>query len=228
MATTRTKKRATVKGTVGADVRVSKRIRLGSNKICSSSSCSTASSSSLKTSNYKKCPTKTLEMPNGETIETTKTFPGHIEMVPSRHWNTATFDLVYPRLRLLPSQLTYTWAYEKCPDKPGGFRPTCWPNTPEDTIVKKLFLHPAYRQITWSGPWAEAKLQAEIARYDRVKWFWLFNDGWAYFHGLDNKHRYVARRFRREMESPWVMAWLGELIGEGEVAKILDYMVKEE
>lgn len=69
----------------------------------------------------------------------------------------------------------------------------------------------------------------ERARYDRVKWFWLFNDGWAYLPGWDDKYRYAARRFQREMESPWVAAWLGELIGEEEVAKILAHMeVKKE
>lgn len=226
MALTINKKRPVEESPVGVGVRMPKRIRL---KLPKSSSSRSTSSSSREASNDKTLPTKVVETPTGETIEATETFPWYIKRDPTKHWKTSTFDLAYPHLHHTHvDQLTYTWAYERCPYRPEVFRPTCWPDAPEDTIRKDLFAHPTHREVAWSGPWAERKLAAEVARYDRVKWFWLFNDGWAYVPGWDDKHRYAARRFRREMESPWVVTWLRELIGEGEVAKILAHMEEKE
>lgn len=227
MAITENKKRTAEEGPAGAGARKPKRIRHNIPK-SSSSSTSSSTSSNNGGSNVNVLPTKPVEMPTGEFIEATENFPWYIKKNPAKHWKPSTFTLDFPHLRQREvTELTYTWAYEQDPYQPDVFRPTCWPDAPEDTIPKTLFLNKCHRRIAWSGKWAEAKLQAEIARYDRVKWFWLFNDGWAYLPGWDDKHLYVARRFRREMESPWVVAWLEELIGEEEVAKILAHMEKK-
>lgn len=172
-------------------------------------------------------PMKTMEMPTGETIRALEWFPSWIKKDPYKHWRVETFNLRYRNLyRQYPDELRWTWAYEENPSSPKGFSATCWPDAPEDRIFKQLFAHSKHRKLVWRGPWAKQKLQAEIARYERVKWFWCFNDGPGYLHGYDNKYIYMARRFKDEMESPWIQAWLGELIGKNEVKKILKQMEK--
>lgn len=258
---TKSKKRAAEDSAASAGAGCTKRLRLTFSKSPSPSSSPITTPPPSPEASYKKNnsinteanflafpATKTIEMPTGELIKAAETFPRHLVRDPSKHWTSSTFTLDFPALtNRCTFLLKYEWAYERKrglndDDSDGDessaaaaghlvFRPVCWPVAPADTIIKKLFIHRDRRNITWTGPWAAAKLAAEIERYERVKWFWLFNDGYMYFHGYDDKYYYASHRFSRELESQWVVAWLGELIGEGELGKIMKHhaeMKKEE
>lgn len=96
-----------------------------------------------------------------------------------------------------------------------------FPTTPQDDIPKTVFLHADHPRLQWGGRWARAKLAREVRKYERVKALWLFEHDHGFLPGYDDKHAFVAAMFARELESPWVLAWLRELIGEEDVDRIL-------
>ncbi|PSR97527.1 hypothetical protein BD289DRAFT_450864 [Coniella lustricola] len=102
------------------------------------------------------------------------------------------------------------------------------PLTPEDDITKTLFLHNEAPKIKWVGKHTNAILNRHIEKYDRLKTFWLFEDIFgtpSLRTGLrHDKRLLVAHKFREEMQSPWVQAWLEDLIGAKDVEEIMDYM----
>ncbi|KUI62464.1 hypothetical protein VP1G_09577 [Cytospora mali] len=151
-------------------------------------------------------------------------YPMHNEVLtPQEHWDEKSFDLSSPRL-VRPLPLRYTLVEEKNPMTGGPCDRAYVPDIPADDIKKVLFLNPKYTNIRLVGKWAERKLAEEIAKYDRVKRFWLFNYGYAYCPGWDCKHEFVAATFAEELQSPWVVAWLAELIGRKDVYTILDHL----
>lgn len=89
-----------------------------------------------------------------------------------------------------------------------------------DNTDRVLFIHPDCPKICYTGEWAVTKLKGEIAKYKRVKSFWLFEDRDDYFPSYDDKEYFMADVFTRELQSTWVLAWLKELIGEEKVKKL--------
>lgn len=138
-------------------------------------------------------------------------------------WEEKHFDLQSPLLdRSAP--LKYTTIEVKSPRTGETQDQVCVPDSPLDNIRKVLFLHPLHTGIKWVGAHAERKLAAEKAKYERVKEFWLFGYGHAYCPNWDQRHQFVAETFHEELQSPWVLAWLAQLIGPDNVYQILDHL----
>ncbi|ROW16140.1 hypothetical protein VPNG_01785 [Cytospora leucostoma] len=151
-------------------------------------------------------------------------YPTHHHVrTPQDDWEEWKFDLSSPRL-VRPLPLRYTRVELQNPHTGSMYDSVHVPGTPEDNIKKDLFLHPERSGIKWVGEMAEQKLAEEIRKYERVKKFWLFNHGYAYCPGWDCKHEFVAAHFAEEIQSPWVAAWMAELIGRKDVYLILDHL----
>lgn len=151
-------------------------------------------------------------------------YPVHYEtLTPQELWEEKHFDLSSPRL-VQPLPLRYKLVEEKSPLTGGLYDLVLIPEMPADNIKKDLFIHPKHTNIRWVGEWAERKLTKEIGMYERVKKFWLFNYGYAYCPSWDCKHEFVAMEFSEEMQRPWVVAWLAELIGRRDVYMILGHL----
>ncbi|KAF3762518.1 hypothetical protein M406DRAFT_72519 [Cryphonectria parasitica EP155] len=161
--------------------------------------------------------------------------PKDVNFNPEDMWDKDFRLERYPRLQL-DKPLQYTWTTDADRNPKTGqwdhFYPChCYPVAPEDDIKKTLFLNDKKPNIRWAGEWAKAQLRREIAKYEAVKEFWLFEyadlAGRAFMPGLDSKYQFIATHFTEEMDSPWVQAWLGQLIGHEEVHKILQAMYYE-
>lgn len=128
--------------------------------------------------------------------------------------------------------LRFRWTTERNP-KTGEFdwkHPIeCYPITPPDDIKKELFVHPELRKFRWTGPDADEILKREIRKYNYVKEFWLFEYQNCFSPVLDDKHVFCAYYYWPQIQSPWVRAWLQELIGEDNMAAIMlsykDYVI---
>lgn len=100
----------------------------------------------------------------------------------------------------------------------------CVPVAPADDIEKTLCLGGRTAKTTllrWCGDWAERKLHREIAKYEAVKEFWVFDyckD--LVMPGFKEKEEFCAGQFLEELQSPWVCAWLREFLGDGVMDKI--------
>lgn len=96
------------------------------------------------------------------------------------------------------------------------------PGQDAQTIIPKaVFLHADRPRLRWGGRWARAKLAREERKYERVRALWLLEQDHGFLPGYDDKHAFVAAVFARELESPWVLAWLRELMSEEDVGRIL-------
>lgn len=147
---------------------------------------------------------------------------------PKGFYNEELFDLSSSHLiNALPvkyERLTHTSPLTSS-STDTAIEPRFWYPAPiEDDIKKTLFIHPSNREIVWVGRLAEAKLENEIKKYHRVKDLWLFQASDAYMPGYDKKAEFIASVYEHEMLSPWVVCWLTELIGEEEVANILEHI----
>lgn len=151
-------------------------------------------------------------------------YPTHHHVrAPQDDWEEWRFDLSSPRL-VRPLPLRYTRVGLQNPRTGSMYDSVHVPGVPDDNIEKVLFLHPERAGIRWVGRMAERKLAEEVRKYERVKTFWLFNHGYAYCPGWDRKHEFVAAHFAEEIQSPWVAAWMAELIGRRDVYLILDHL----
>ncbi|ROV91757.1 hypothetical protein VSDG_06457 [Cytospora chrysosperma] len=147
----------------------------------------------------------------------------HETPTPQELWEEKRFDLSSPRL-VRPLPLRYKLVEEKSLLPGGTYDRTYIPETPADSIKKELVVHPRHPNIRWGGVWARRKLAEEVAKYERIKKFWLFNYGYAYCPSWDCKHEFVAMEFAEEMQSPWVVAWLAKLISHKDVYLILEHL----
>lgn len=131
----------------------------------------------------------------------------------------------YPRL--VTTKLTYRYKKLRNPWF-HNWEYVCFPIAPADDIEKSLHLAGGSKHIKWTGFWAEQKLQKEIAKYERIKEFWLFNYSInavvPFFAGLDKKEEFVVGLFPEELESPWVRAWLREFLGDDIMDEIVTAM----
>lgn len=154
--------------------------------------------------------------------------------------DVSRFKLDSPRL-IKSGPQRFRWSTERNP-KTGEFDweypVECFPIAPPDDIKKELFFHPEFRKLSWSGPVADKVLKHEIRKYEVVKEFWLFEYQGCFAPGIDDKHIFCAYKYQNELQSPWVRGWLKELIGEDNLAKVLqsyqdnvipwyDYMMEE-
>lgn len=151
--------------------------------------------------------------------------PPGCRLNPTDLWDESAFNLSSPRL-VKPHPLKYIWStFETSTDGDKVTKhhtPSCLPVAPADDIPKTMSIHPDRPGMRWTGAWAKAKLAVEVERYERVKAFWLFENDFGFLAGLDDKHEFVASVFARELDSPWVVGWLRELIGEEDMGKIMD------
>lgn len=141
---------------------------------------------------------------------------------PKDFWDEKSFNLAhYPRL--VTTKLAYRYPKVKNPWN-DVWEYVCFPIAPADDIKKSLHLGRTTKHLKWTGVWAEQKLQKEIAKYERIKEFWLFNYAMSsvvpFFPGLDKKEEFCVGLFSKELQSPWVCAWLRELLGD----KVMDAM----
>lgn len=152
------------------------------------------------------------------------TLPVHHEpLTPQQLWEEKRFDLSSPRLiRPLPQR--YKLIEETGPLASGPDSRVFIPDVPADDIRKVLSINPSRAGMRWAGGWAKGELAREVAMYERVKGFWLFNYGYAYCPSWDFKHEFVAAEFAEEMQRPRVVAWLAELIGREDVCLVLEYL----
>ncbi|ROW11628.1 hypothetical protein VMCG_01545 [Cytospora schulzeri] len=147
----------------------------------------------------------------------------HETTTPQELWEEKRFDLSSPRL-VRPLPLRYKVVEDKSPITGGFYDRVCIPDMPADNIKKDLVVHTEHPKLRWGGVWAQGKLAEEVAMYERVKKFWLFNYGYSYCPSWDCKHEFVAVEFAEEMQRPRVVAWLAELIGRKDVYLILDHL----
>lgn len=149
--------------------------------------------------------------------------PNNVKPTFTKPWDEEKFHLDYPHLMSpCPTRYTFSTASHPATGGDGKDEPFIFlPDTPRDDIPKTVFLHADRPHLRWGGRWARAKLAREVRKYERVKALWLFEHDHGFLPGYDDKHAFVAAVFARELESPWVLAWLRELIGEEDVARIL-------
>lgn len=134
----------------------------------------------------------------------------------ARLWDEETLNLgQYPRL--VTTKLTYRYDQLKNPWT-DAWEYVCFPIAPADDIEKSLHVGHGSRHTKWTGFWAEQKLQKEIAKYEAIKEFWLFNYAIStvvpFLAGLDKKEEFCAGLFSEELQSPWVRCWLREFLGD--------------
>lgn len=199
----------------------------------------TASSGSVTLSSSKGyVDTDPIHPPTTENPKITSQASQEMKKDPSQYWDESRFNLSSPRLTN-PGEVSYNTRTAEQSAYTDHTTRICRPvvavpdDDDDDNNNKTLFVHPRYRNLTWTGKWAAAKLAREEARYNRVKRLLflvgaLFEDGVGDFPTLDDddddKYLYVAHTCREEMRSPWVVAWLEELIGYEDVAKILAHL----
>lgn len=140
----------------------------------------------------------------------------------NRLWDLDTLNLgQYPRL--VTTKLTYRYQQLRNPWT-HAWEYVCFPIAPADDIKKSLHLGGKTKQFRWTGFWAEQKLKKEIANYEAIKEFWLFNycvsSVVPFFAGLDNKEEFCVGLFSEDLLSPWVRSWLREFLGD----EIMDVM----
>ncbi|KAJ4421631.1 hypothetical protein N0V82_003632 [Gnomoniopsis sp. IMI 355080] len=131
-----------------------------------------------------------------------------------RLWDEEKLNLgQYPRL--VTTKLTYRYTQVKNPWT-DAWEYVCFPIAPADDIQKSLHLGHSSKHVKWAGLWAEQKLQKEIAKYEAIKEFWLFNYASSsvvpFFAGLDKKEEFCVGLFSEELRSPWVRCWLREFL----------------
>lgn len=142
--------------------------------------------------------------------------PPNCKIDPNRLWDVDTLNLgQYPRL--VTTKLTYRYHQLRNPWT-HAWEYVCFPIAPADDIKKSLHLGGKMKQFRWTGFWAEQKLQREIAKYEAIKEFWLFNYSVSsvvpFFAGLDKKEEFCVGLFSEELLSPWVRGWLREFLGD--------------
>lgn len=170
---------------------------------------------------------KTLRIIIPKRQDTYKSSPveDHEVLTPEGPWAEKRLGLLSPQ-SIPPTPLPCSSAETESPhtveDDLHHDREDLLPDAPADNSRKVLSLHPARTGIRWVGELSERKLAKELEKYERVKGFWLCNDGHAHCPGWDCKHEFVAHEFAEEVQSPWVLAWLAELIGRSDVYLILD------
>lgn len=148
--------------------------------------------------------------------------PPHCRIDSNRLWDVESLNLgQYPRLAT--TKLTYRYQQLKNPWT-DAWEYVCFPVAPADDIKKSLHLGGQSKQLRWTGFWAEQKLQKEIAKYEAIKEFWLFNYSASsvvpFFAGLDKKEEFCVGLFAEELLSPWVRSWLREFLGD----EVMDVM----
>lgn len=141
----------------------------------------------------------------------------------NRLWDVDTLNLgQYPRL--VTTKLTYRYQQLRNPWT-HAWEYVCFPIAPADDIKKSLHLGGKTKQLRWTGFWAEQKLQKEIAKYEAIKEFWIFNYSVSsvvpFFAGLDKKEEFCVGLFSEELLSPWVRSWLREFLGD-EVMDVIE------
>lgn len=102
------------------------------------------------------------------------------------------------------------------------------PVAPRDDIRKLHFIHPLCPNISWVK--MGGILQKHIDKYETLKTFWLFEDVYGrekFPKGNHDKHRFVARVFREEMESIWARDWFIQLIGLEDVQRIMSWSFED-
>lgn len=148
--------------------------------------------------------------------------PSNCKIDSNRLWDVESLNLgQYPRL--VTTKLTYRYQQLKNPWT-HAWEYVCFPIAPADDIKKSLHLGGQSKQVRWTGLWAEQKLQKEIAKYEAVKEFWLFNYSVSsvmpFLVGLDKKEEFCVGLFAKELLSPWVRSWLREFLGD----EVMDVM----
>lgn len=178
-----------------------------------------ASKIKLNEANKKNCAAGTFE----NLLDVDPLRPLNCKIDSNRLWDVDSLNLgQYPRL--VTTKLTYRYQQLRNPGT-HAWEYVCFPIAPADDIKKSLHLGGKMRQFRWTGLWAERKLQNEIAKYEAIKEFWLFNYSAAavmpFLVGLDKKEEFCVGLFSEELLSPWVRIWLREFLGD-EIMDIIE------